>query len=97
MDFFNQVNMLYGTITEFCSPSTCPKMTAGDNYEYLWQDSTNAKYKRPTKVSGPDYVEHLMSWVQTNFNNDQYFPSKIGVPFGKGALTMFKLILFDSS
>lgn len=32
VDFFNQVNILYGTLTEFCTPSNCPKMTAGPKY-----------------------------------------------------------------
>ncbi|RVW69927.1 MOB kinase activator-like 1A [Vitis vinifera] len=29
VDFFNQVNLLYGTLTEFCTPENCPTMTAG--------------------------------------------------------------------
>jgi hypothetical protein len=29
VDFFNQVNMLYGTVTEFCTAQTCPSMSAG--------------------------------------------------------------------
>ena len=29
VDFFNQINMLYGTITEFCTPTACPVMSAG--------------------------------------------------------------------
>lgn len=29
VDFFNQINMLYGTITEFCSKEECPVMSAG--------------------------------------------------------------------
>ena len=29
VDFFNQINMLYGTITEFCTPESCPVMSAG--------------------------------------------------------------------
>ena len=29
VDFFNQINMLYGTITEFCTPENCPVMSAG--------------------------------------------------------------------
>lgn len=29
VDFFNQINMLYGTITEFCTESSCPVMSAG--------------------------------------------------------------------
>lgn len=32
MDFFNQINMLYGTITEFCTPQACPVMSAGPKY-----------------------------------------------------------------
>ena len=62
VDFFNQINMLYGTITEFCSPQTCSRMFATEEYEYLWQDGVN--YKRPTKMSAPEYIENLMNWVQ---------------------------------
>lgn len=29
VDFFNQVNILYGTLMEFCTPTTCPTMSAG--------------------------------------------------------------------
>ncbi|KAL6533652.1 hypothetical protein OROHE_013485 [Orobanche hederae] len=29
VDFFNQVNLLYGTLTEFCTPESCPTMSAG--------------------------------------------------------------------
>jgi len=32
VDFFNQVNLLYGTLTEFCTPESCPTMTAGPKY-----------------------------------------------------------------
>ncbi|KAK9479278.1 Mob1/phocein [Lipomyces japonicus] len=92
VDFYNQINMLYGTVTEFCSPRSCPEMKATDEYEYLWQDSE--KYKRPTKLSAPDYIENLMNWVQSYFESDSVFPSKIGVPFprnfGQIIRTIFK-------
>ena len=45
-------------------------------FEYLWQDSEN--FKRPTKMPAPQYVEHLMGWVQSNIDNEQMFPSRIG-------------------
>ncbi|MCI01958.1 MOB kinase activator-like 1-like, partial [Trifolium medium] len=32
VDFFNQVNLLYGTLTEFCTPENCRTMTAGPKY-----------------------------------------------------------------
>jgi hypothetical protein len=34
VDFYNQINLLYGAITEFCSPQSCPEMKATD--EYVW-------------------------------------------------------------
>ncbi|KAF7511910.1 Maintenance of ploidy protein mob1 [Endocarpon pusillum] len=81
VDFYNQINLLYGSITEFCSPQSCPEMKATDEFEYLWQDAEN--FKRPTKMPAPEYIEHLMSWVQGNIDNEQTFPSRIGVPFPK--------------
>lgn len=30
VDFYNQINLLYGSITEFCSPQSCPEMKATD-------------------------------------------------------------------
>lgn len=77
VDFYNQINLLYGSITEFCSPQSCPEMKATDEFEYLWQD--NEQFKKPTKMPAPEYVEHLMSWVQGHVDNEQMFPSRIGM------------------
>lgn len=79
VDFFNQINMLYGTITEFCTPQDCPVMSAGPKYEYHWKDE--GQFKKPARVSAPVYVDHLMSWVQSQLDNETIFPSKIGVEF----------------
>uniref|UniRef100_A0A0E0D336 MOB kinase activator-like 1A n=1 Tax=Oryza meridionalis TaxID=40149 RepID=A0A0E0D336_9ORYZ len=43
VDFFNQVNLLYGTLAEFCTPESCPTMTAGPKYEYRWADGVQIK------------------------------------------------------
>ncbi len=76
MDFFNEISLLYGTITEFCTPSTCPVMSAGPQYEYLWADGV--KVKKPIKVSAPEYVDLLMSWVETQLNDEHIFPLQLG-------------------
>merc|ERR1711991_315003 len=47
VDFFNQINLLYGSITEFCTEETCPVMSAGSKYEYHWADGV--KVKKPIK------------------------------------------------
>ncbi|XP_067233192.1 MOB kinase activator 1B-like isoform X4 [Chanodichthys erythropterus] len=75
VDFFNQINMLYGTITDFCSEDSCPVMSAGPKYEYHWADGTNIK--KPIKCSAPKYIDYLMTWVQDQLDDETLFPSKI--------------------
>ncbi|KAG5211680.1 hypothetical protein JEQ12_014109 [Ovis aries] len=77
VDFFNQINMLYGTITEFCTEASCPVMSAGPRYEYHWADGTNIK--KPIKCSAPKYIDYLMTWVQDQLDDETLFPSKIDV------------------
>merc|ERR1711874_780159 len=79
VDFFNQINMLYGTITEFCTEEICPIMSAGPKYEYHWADGFSVK--KPIKCSAPKYIDYLMTWVQDQLDDESLFPSKIGVPF----------------
>ncbi|XP_030879605.1 MOB kinase activator 1B isoform X2 [Leptonychotes weddellii] len=76
VDFFNQINMLYGTITDFCTEESCPVMSAGPKYEYHWADGTNIK--KPIKCSAPKYIDYLMTWVQDQLDDETLFPSKIG-------------------
>ncbi len=82
--------MLYSTISEFCTPQSCPTMTAGPKFEYLWADGV--AYKQPTRLPAPQYVECLMSWVQSQLDNESIFPSKIGVPFPKNFIAIVKTI-----
>lgn len=51
-------------------------MSAGPKYEYHWKD--DGQFKKPARVSAPVYVDHLMSWVQSQLDNEAIFPSKIG-------------------
>lgn len=34
-------------------------------------------------MAAPEYIEHLMTWVQSSIDNETVFPSRIGVPFPK--------------
>ncbi|CAI5467847.1 unnamed protein product [Closterium sp. NIES-64] len=79
VDFYNQVNLLYGTLTEFCTPEHCPTMSAGPKYEYRWADGVHVK--KPLEVSAPKYVEFLMDWIETQLDDSTIFPQKLGVPF----------------
>jgi len=79
VDFFNQVNMLYGTIMNFCTPSECPVMSAGAKYEYMWADGVI--HKTAVKCSAPEYVDYLMCWIQEQLDDEEVFPSRVGAPF----------------
>ncbi|KAH9389084.1 MOB-like protein phocein, partial [Tyrophagus putrescentiae] len=45
VDFFNRINLIYGIVTDYCTDETCPKMSGGQKYEYLWADGVT--YKKP--------------------------------------------------
>ncbi|KAI9292007.1 maintenance of ploidy protein mob1 [Neoconidiobolus thromboides FSU 785] len=105
VDFFNQVNLLYGTMSEFCTKNTCPLMSAGTKYTYNWADeSTN---NQPIPVSAPEYVDKLMAWIQIQLDDEKLFPTKtgtllniyllfiyirLGISFGKNFLPTVKTI-----
>jgi len=120
VDFFNHLNMLYGTVTEFCTPQevrlffpifsvlvpslnmaasrsarSCPRALGEAasslsvftaliidtspkiRYEYLWEDGV--RYKRPTKLPAPEYVDALMNWAQNILDDEAIFPNTIGM------------------
>jgi MOB kinase activator 1 len=52
-------------------------MEDANRYEYLWEDGQ--KYKRPTKLSAPEYVDALMNWTQNILDDESMFPNTIGV------------------
>lgn len=74
IDFYNITNVLYGSITEFCTPASCPVMSSGERYEYLWKDPP--EYAKPTKVTAPEYVRLLMEWIEKQVNDECIFPSE---------------------
>ncbi|KAK6944753.1 MOB kinase activator family [Dillenia turbinata] len=91
VDFFNQVNILYATLTEFCTSSHCPTMTAGPKYYYKWADGVTIK--KPIEVSAPKYVEYLMDWIEAQLDDESIFPQKLGAPFPANFQDVVKTIL----
>ncbi|KAJ3338885.1 Maintenance of ploidy protein mob2 [Gonapodya sp. JEL0774] len=80
-EFFQYVNMFYGTVSEFCTPTSCPSMSAG-TCEYHWTDSS----KRSIKVSAPQYVDFATTQIQAQLSDETQFPTKSGADFPPGFL-----------
>lgn len=53
VDFFNHLNMLYGTITEFCTPEEVRDIVSAGAYVYLTRATS---YQCPIMSAGPRYA-----------------------------------------
>ncbi|KAI8988884.1 Mob1/phocein [Pilobolus umbonatus] len=76
-EFFNHINMFYGSITDFCTPHSCPTMSAGPGVEYVWIDASSKKIK----LSAPQYIDYMASSIQNMMNDECLFPTKAGSEF----------------
>ncbi|KAG7160447.1 MOB kinase activator-like 3-like, partial [Homarus americanus] len=76
VDFFNRINLIYGTVCEYCTETSCPTMCGGQKFEYLWADGV--KYKKPTALPATQYISLLMDWIETQINDEHVFPVTVG-------------------
>eukprot|EP00158_Paraphelidium_tribonemae_P004686 Partr_v1_DN26910_c0_g1_i1_m7157 putative MOB kinase activator len=89
VDFFNQINMIYGCLTEFCTADACPVMTAGKKFEYLlWPEAT--ENNKACAASAPLYISKLMEWIEKQLDDEKIFPHD--GPFPKTFLPTVKTI-----
>ncbi|KAG7394867.1 hypothetical protein PHYBOEH_004520 [Phytophthora boehmeriae] len=72
IDFFNEISLLFGTISEFCTHSSCPQMSAGPCYTYLWADGV--QQVTPISLPASEYVSRLLEWVEQQLDDSQLFP-----------------------
>ncbi|XP_074659876.1 MOB kinase activator 3B-like [Tubulanus polymorphus] len=91
VDFFNRINLIYGTVTEYCTEESCPTMCGGPKYEYHWCDGLT--YKKPTALPANKYIALLMDWAENQINNEDIFPVTLGVPFPRNYFPTCKKIL----
>lgn len=91
VDFFNEISLLWGIVCEMGGVPTAP-IGHGfpPGFEYSWADGV--KIKKPIACSGPEYVDHVMSWVEEISNNDSIFPSSQDTPFPKSFQATIKQI-----
>ncbi|KAJ1975130.1 MOB kinase activator 1B [Dimargaris cristalligena] len=92
VDFYNQINMIYAAIADQCTHEACSVMSAGPKYEYHWSDGQ--QYKKPVRVSAPQYISLLMDWAQKQISNEDTFPTQPGRPFPLNFLTATAALIF---
>ncbi|CAM9835603.1 unnamed protein product [Chrysoparadoxa australica] len=96
VDFFNEVSLLYGIVSEDAERFTRPGEGFPPGFEYLWVPEAKPGTRKPTpqKCSAPQYVDYVMTWVEDQINKDELFPTSTETPypkdFKKSVVTIFK-------
>ncbi|KAJ1909669.1 Maintenance of ploidy protein mob2 [Tieghemiomyces parasiticus] len=88
-DFFEYINLFYGALSEFCTLSECPCMSAGPSHEYTWTDNS----LRNAKLPAPQYIDYVMTWIQNLLDDEAVFPTKAGNEFPRGFPSVVRAIV----
>ncbi|XP_046579148.1 MOB kinase activator 2-like isoform X1 [Haliotis rubra] len=88
--FFNHVNLMYGVISEYCTSEgqACSSMAAPGSVQYYWYDDKGKKYK----YSAPQYIDYVMTYIQTSITDESVFPTKFGHVFPNSFETVVKKV-----
>ncbi|XP_055379009.1 MOB kinase activator-like 2 isoform X2 [Condylostylus longicornis] len=86
---FEHVNLVYGTISEFCTTSGCQDMTGPGNRTYLWFDEKGKK----TRVAAPQYIDYVMTFTQKTVSDESIFPTKYANEFPSSFESIARKIL----
>lgn len=76
-DFFQNLNMFYGVVSECCTKASCPTMTAGPSLNYTWINQD----RKSVQLPAPTYIDYVMTWVQNLLDDESTFPTKSGHEF----------------
>ncbi|KAK9508425.1 hypothetical protein O3M35_005987 [Rhynocoris fuscipes] len=87
--FFDHINLVYGTISEFCTMSGCPDMTGPQLRTYLWFDEKGKK----TRVAAPQYIDYVMTFTQKTITDESIFPTKYANEFPSSFESIVRKIL----
>ncbi|XP_018899011.1 MOB kinase activator-like 2 isoform X2 [Bemisia tabaci] len=87
--FFDHINLIYGTISEFCTALDCPEMTGPGVRTYLWFDEKGKK----TKVAAPQYIDYVMTFTQKTISDESIFPTKYANDFPSSFESIVRKIL----
>ncbi|XP_054269694.1 MOB kinase activator-like 2 isoform X2 [Macrosteles quadrilineatus] len=87
--FFDHINLVYGTISEFCTMSGCPDMAGPGLRTYLWFDEKGKK----TRVAAPQYIDYVMTFTQKTISDESIFPTKYANEFPSSFESIVRKIL----
>ncbi|KAJ1439656.1 MOB1, Mps One binder kinase activator-like 1B [Ochromonadaceae sp. CCMP2298] len=92
VDFYNELSLIWGIVVEIAAEGGAPPVAAREGFppgfEYRWSGGSNSA----AVCSGPQYVGHVMGWIDQEINKPSLFPTDAATPFPKTFLTQVKVI-----
>jgi len=85
-DFYTNLNLFLGVLSECCTQSSCPTMSAGPGLDYTWIDNN----RRQLRLAAPAYIDFVTTWIQNALNDQNMFPTKVAQEFPPHFPTMVK-------
>jgi len=70
VEIYNNTCLVHGFIIDICDKETCPKMTAGAKYSYLWEQPDG----KVIDVPANEYIDLLCNWVLEKLDDERTFP-----------------------
>mmetsp|Transcript_22018 Transcript_22018/g.67589 ORF Transcript_22018/g.67589 Transcript_22018/m.67589 type:complete len:178 (+) Transcript_22018:265-798(+) len=77
VDFFNEVSLLYGIVAEEPMDESVPNGGFPEGFTYMWGEGLRA----PIECTADEYVNHVMTWVEEQINDESVFPSDADAAF----------------
>jgi len=90
INFFNMCNSLFAMTQDFCTATSCPKMTAGTTEYLLWPCAEN--HHKTSHTPAPIYCERLLEWIEQQVNDTTLFPIDENTPFPRNFMASVKQV-----
>ena len=87
--FFDQINILFGAISDCCTTQTCPTMSAPNNTQFHWLDEKGKKFK----YSASQYIDTVLSYTAKTIGDEALFPTLQGRHFPANFEPLVKKLL----
>ena len=75
VDFYNELRLIWDIVLEVGIESVQPGQGFPSGFEYRWAENKNMT---PVTCSGPQYVDHVLNWVERETSNEEIFPTSAG-------------------
>lgn len=96
-ELINEVSMLFSLMTEFCTEKSCPKMTAGNGYKYLWSEEIeNEKGEKKIvtyDLPATSYINNLISWIKSCIDDTDLFPVSPNASYPPNFISIVKSMM----